>query len=766
MSLPLGREREEPLPCAMTDTAITTLEPREAPEVGTILDEMEAATCAATHMDVWTRLEGCANALLCKWDGKQDDGRQPDPKSWKSENKNLFRWKGAPDAAVPLVDILVRWLTRIRKSVWNRGDARIGPQQLPNERGAEASGMSAVWQLVMDFFLYLSAFDYAYQFGLAARTTGAFGYSVLLADWQKKRRMEKKSMELQDIVDALVRRDVATQSAAMQQDEGLTEEQVAQLVEDAQMQVEMILMAENADLEQYVSLVIEVEPGIAEREAKEVLKALREDPAQPASYHMPRDDGGVPTLRAFVPWVQCIHSADMTGTGDCELFGYPEYLTESAMTEMAAAEGWDEAAVKQVLSDHKNQLYYSQFSALGFDVPSWAFNGVGVGLTPSEDVMRRIPHWMVWRVWRRVSNKAGLPSVYRGVIHHAMKDKPLLWEPTDLERIPIIVDTSEEVSYAIQARGVGDIVTGAQNAVKDTLDSEGARGRLGSNPPFLRGSGAYVGMKPGLEINGGLGRSGDGDKFNRFVPVPGVDSGALKVSAEHERWAREYYCYAPTTNPNDQRLFIEDLTFQSLRVMSRTLLTMWELIQENVKELHASSIAGRPVELDVNSRDQLAGKADIHVGFYSDGLNEDKADKFFDLLIKLGQSDKAARIDWEEAIEMAVQMRIPAYARRILRTKEGAQTNVKMDQELRLVKIAAGVPLDYPEEPTNPEARMQILEQWLSIPDNAPKTQVAATLMEKEQQYLSFGIQQQSTNPTIGRTGVKPNDDLAQETAA
>ena len=720
-----------------------------------LVRELRECMIGATSLDVWERLRRCAATLSCVWDGKAKDGRQPAPSSWNKERANLFRWTGAPDIAIPLADLLVRWQVRLRQSVWNRGDARIAPQRFAVGKNVDPSaeaGMASVWQMVMDFFLYLGQFEFSYEFEHFNRVVETFGYSVLLADWRKAKRLHTRHMTLQQIVDARVRQMLVENGSDGQ---GVDMDAITQQV---QAMMDALLMDTSVSAAEFASLPMLADPEMPASEGEQVMKQLRASPDKPAEYFVPKDEGGQPVLRSFIPWVQCVHSHDMSGTGNCALFGYPEYYTESEVRAAALAEGWDKKATKEMLEKHKNQLFYELFAPMGVTVPDWALNGTGIGFTPDKTVLEKIPHWMVFRVWRKITNKQGMPTVYRGVLHHCMSEKMLLWEATDLTEIPIIVDTSERVNRVLIARGVPDVIISHQNGIKDITDGEAARGQLGSNPPFLRAAGSWIGMKPGLELNGDALKRGMAENLNTFIKVPEVDQGALKISAELERWAKEYYCYAQTTDPDDKRLYMEDLTFKSLRVMCRTLLTLWWQIQDNVTEVSASHIAGRPVKLNVTDRDQLRGQADVHVGFHVDGLMQDKADGFFDILIKLMQADRVGVVDWAEAVQMAVQMRAPAYARRLLKTPEQAVQDVVKDQHARMAQIGQGVPVTYDEHCINPPQRMEEMQKWLSVPDNAPKTQTAAELVQKEFEYLQFQMQQQTENPTTGRTGVKPND--------
>lgn len=92
------------------------------------------------------------------------------------------------------------------------------------------------------------------------------------------------------------------------------------------------------------------------------------------------------------------------------------------------------------------------------------------------------------------------------------------------------------------------------------------------------------------------------------------------------------------------------------------------------------------------------------------------------------------------------------------------------DQEMRIAKVMAGVPVRYDDRVSNPQLRMQVLQQWASMPGNvqrAASDPTVAEMMQKEYDMLQFQDEQQSVNPVTGRTGVKPNEpDPAQLPAA
>lgn len=741
---------------------ITTLEPREEPTAQQLIDELTESITAASAMGVFERLQRCHNVQHCLWKNQQPDGRLGE------DDKDLpvFRWRGAPDLRVPLADKIVRWLTLLRMSVFNRGSTQIGPRRV--EAGQDATGVAAIWQNVMDYFACVQEWGWAKAFELFSTCVGEFGYSILLGDWEEKHREGKIPVELQRISDALLlqEQDRFVREALESLPEGeeppeleqlMTPEAEEEISRRVAEELETLLASANDPSESDLALVMSLDPKMTDSEAKRVLRELAKNPTEPAHYYARQEDGGLPVAQAFVPWVNCLHSHDLevARPGQCDWFAIPRFYSETRLREKALVEGWDKQLTNDLIENHKNK-FWSEICT-GLEVPGWAMMGTGIGCEPDLTAMEKVPRWLVVHIWRRVTTKTGLPMVCKGVLSPHLKGGLLLWETTDLRELPIVVETNEPCIYAMMSRGVPDVIVDKQNAVKDTLDGEAARGQLGSNPPLLRTGAQNVGLRPGIEMYAK--RSGQSYDGTRFLEVPPVDQGALKVAEKLELLVEQYYFRSTDTSEEDAQMFRESVIFSSKRCMVLLFRVLWEQVQEKIDRVQVSRVGGRTVSLEVD-RDQIAGEADISIGVHLDGYNKDAAEKFVKVLGQLMQNDRSGAIDWTEATNIATQLLAPTYARRLIMTSEQASAKVVDDQEGRIAKMAAGVPVRYEERVTNPGLRLQVLQQWAQMPGNVERAQndpLFADMLQKEQDMLSFQQQQQTINPVIGRTGVAPN---------
>jgi hypothetical protein len=748
----------------MKTDRLETLEVREKPTAGVLVDEVEEAITAASGMGVFTRLLRCKETSRCEWGGKRGDGRLGE----RDDSMPVFRWQGAPDLGVPLCGKMVRWLKLLRMSVYNRGSLSIGPRRARAETdgGGDATGLAGVWQQVCDYLLDVSDWGLSKAFELFSTTVEELGYGVMLADWRSNWRMERVPLTIQMLTDALIERRRAmlmqmlvaeAEAGGMQMDltEGLPPELDAEAVNEAMVELEELLMR-GPVTDAQAELVMLVDERMSVKEAKRVLKELRDpESGGEGHYHVKRADGGCWKVEALIPWVSVLHPYDLRPTGEAGWVARPVYLSREELMERSRAERWHKGATKRLLEEQANQ-FWAQLSWVS--VP-WALNGVGVGMVIDAVSMERNPRWLVVEMWRRVVDADGLPRIGRAVFSPHMREDGdlLLWQETDLERLPIVVDVAEPCEYAMMARGAADIIVDKQNFVKDGLDAEGARGQLGSNPPLLRTVGTHVDLRPGRQMYAK--RAGSGFDGSQFMAVPGVDKGHLEVVEKVEQLVEQFYFRSADTSPEDRAMFEESVRFASMRCYKELLRLLWVLAQEHVDHLLVSRINGVEVELDAR-RDQLQGEADIHIGVHLDGYSQDAAEKFVRVFTQLSQADRFGALDAAEGMNIATQLLAPTYARRLVMSQEKASGRVIDEQEQRIAKIVAGVPVQYEERVSNPMMRMQVMQAWMQVPENMQRLQAApavSEMMEKELQYLHVQTQQQTVNPVTGRTGVEAN---------
>lgn len=747
---------------------ITTLEPGRMPTAASLIAEIKEAIVAASAQGIFIRLSFCHNVRRCLEAGRNvlSDGRLTGEKL--EGEKTVWRWKGAPDLNVHLTDKIIRRLMLMRSQVVTSGDVRVAPRR--GNVSDTDQDLSEVWQNTMDYFLDVGDGHVSCQSDLFSTTVEELGYGIQLVEVVKKVRNEVCQVNLQQITNAMVKQLEEEQMAAMQagaedpdadEDAGMEGleapgEEEQEIGERVAAMLETMMAGRGRPSDDELAMVKRVDARMTDEWAARVVKALREDPTAEVEYAAPKDDGCTFRLETLVPWINCIHPYLMDGEGMTDMVAVVRYYNEPKLREKALVEKWDKAATKDLVKNHKNEFFTNLFA--GQQLPEWSLNGMGVGMVVNQNALKEYPHWLVLYVYRKITNAEGRPVVYRGALNPNMPDKLLMWEMTDLEELPIVVDTCEPVRFAMDARGVPMIVVDKQNFVKDSLNNEGARAQLGSNPPLNRTAGQHVGISPGKELYAK--RSGTSFEGSEFMQVPVVDQGTLAMMDRVERLVEDYYFASEVTDPEDKRAFRRWKMLRAKFCYAKALRLLWRQMQETIDVLQVSNINGRPVNLDAR-RDQLQGEAAISIGVHLDGLTEDAADKFVKVFTQLSQSDRGGVIDNAEGMRIAAQLLVPTFARRLVMTNQAASDKIVDDEEGRIAKIMAGVPMRYDERASNPGLRLQTLQQWAALPENVARAStdpVVMGLMQKEEQWLRFQIQQQSVNATTGRTGVTPNE--------
>lgn len=728
---------------------LAKLEAREIPDIPMILRELRDAVNGASALGVFEKLETCHNTRRCWWQGQQSDGRMPKP---GLNNQNLYWWENAPETRRHKADEIVKERAGIRELVLHRGQMLVSPglrarSTATPDDDAESEG----WQLVLESYRQTTERDFDYEWALHCACVEELGYSIQFMDWMPRKRNDKREITREQLNSAVVQRVHATVVSALMPDvpvedalqQTLPDEVLQRIATEADIQVSLLLtdpQAQGAAIEDLQA----IDPAITPDEARRVIRALMR--GEPGIYYAPADDGGLPDALTCIPWVSCIHTASLTGKGRADMFAIPRFITEATVHERAAAERWPAKFVEGVLS-HPNKAMPELPSE-----SSWALCGAGIGLTldlsGSSD---RSPVFQVIDVYRRAVNRQGLPMIFHTVVSPFVSDVYGMHECTKLRRLPFLVETAEPAGLAVLSRGVGEIVVAGQNHVMDLMNGEGARAQLGSNPPLQRQSKEHVVVKPGMQI---YGRFVGADKGNQFLDTPQVDMGAIKLIELHEMFIDQLYFRGATVDADIRQQQRELLAHRARKNLAALVSLMGEVIRANVPIEELSRIAGQQVNPD------SLDTANVQIGFNVTGLSGDSSKEWLEFLNGLSALDRGGRVDWGEVVMDVMMSRNPAMARKLVIPGDAAAERIIDDQESRIAKIMAGVPVRYKERVVNPEERIKVQESWKSIPGNieaANADPVKAQMMMKEEEQLQRQIVQFQENALIGKTQQTPN---------
>jgi hypothetical protein len=752
--------------------------PREKPDAQEVNDLLKAAITEASAAGLFDKLSKCHKTRRMYWEGQTGDGLLPAVNKLPKD-RMVFTWPGAPDTGIPWADEVVEEHAMIRKSVWDRGEMRLGPREVEETDGSGDEDKASGWQTALELMLDQQKRRMRCHLGLFDTCIEEFGYGGVHVGRRKSLRTVKVKVTEADLLQVLVEQQYASVMAQLQ--EGGTPEGEPQMAQMAQMEVPPEVMAQIQVQAQQVleemllekgegrlqELLLAWDPSMPKTEARWAAKDLKRamagrevegegqgpgqerEPGEVAAwYYAPQDDGFQPYTRALVPFVNWIHGMDLTGAGETWWVGLPERLCAADVRARAAVERWDEEFTEKVLS-HPNEFLNSGQTWEG-RVPSWVLSGAAVEMD-SGTVNQEDPFYEVVYMVRRMADAQGRVMVYETLVHPKEDDCVGYHVCTGLSDLPLVVECREDVLYAVLSRGIPEIaLVAGQAAMKTLVDAEGARSQLASNPPWDSGLEERRTMKPGLQIFNK--RRSDGE--SKFLAVPQADQGTLAMLDRLEGYLNKRFFRDTTTDPDMKRLYREGLALSSAESIRAVLVLMWKVMQGSVSTMKASRIAGRLVNLDLD-RDSMQGEVDVAVYFNVDGLSTDASDKTMEWGVKLLQVDPG-NVDRAELVNIVARLKDPAMAKRIILPAEEMAQRVTDQENNRIAQMVAGVPMRYEERVSAPQLRLEVLEQWLQDPVNvqrmAQDPEGLGKRIQDEHLYLSRQIQQYQENAVTGRT--------------
>lgn len=761
-----------------SESAAATAEPREKPDAEVLNELLMATVNEAASAGLFDKLAHCHKTRRMWWEGQTGDGLLKDLKKLPKDRK-VFTWAGAPDTGVLWADEVVEEHVMIRKSVWDRGEVRLGPREVDDTDGTGDEASAEGWQKAIDFMITLQRRKMRCQLGLFDTCVEEYGYGGVHVGRRRVIRTVKVKVTQEDLLRVLVEQQeaavmaaVGTEATGTEAQSGVSTElppEVVMMIQEQSQVVleEMMLEKGQARLQE---LLMVFDPSMPKTEARWAAKDLQRamkgqapdengpgeqrTPGEIAAwYHAPQDDGYMPYTKALVPFVNWIHGMDLTGDGETWWMGLPERMNAADVRARAAVERWTEEFEDAVLSQPNEFLSSGQ--AWEGRVPSWCLSGVGVEMVSGSQNNTKDPFFEVVYVWRRMADKEGRVMVYQTLVHPKVNDCVGFHECTGLSDLPLLAEAREDVMFAVLSRGIPEIAAIAgQNAMKTLLDAEGARAQLASNPPLDTGLGEFKEMKPGMQFFEKRGS----DRERRFLTVPQGDAGTPHFLDRVRGYLDLRFFRHEKSDPDMKRLYREGLALSAAESIRGVIVLLWKVMQGGMDVVKASRIAGRLVDLNL-TRDSMQGEVDVVVSFSVDGLSVEAGDKTMDWGIKLLQVDPG-NVDRAELVNIVARMKDPGMARRIILPAEEVAGRVTEQQNNRIAQMAAGVPMTYQEKVSAPQLRLEVMEGYMQDPVNLQR--MAADLgfmqrMQKEQVYLERQIQQYQENAMTGKTLMAPD---------
>jgi hypothetical protein len=743
----------------MKDDTLTHLDPRATPNPAHLIDQVEHALLTANTLGFFDRMQSAHETRDCLWANKSRDGRKQESEDHKTP---AFPWDGAPDTESRLVDETINEFTDLSMVAQSLANFQLSPRSLtaPDDTGRTA----AMWKQVHAYYLEQFLPEQEDQAGQFIDTAMELGHSIMRVSWHETKTLQKRTIGVEQVMQMFL--EAATLEVMAQLAPGemvnpqtgqpeMTPELQAMLAQETAKRTRSML-DDPANRGQLKEAVLAMDPDMTPEEATRVATSLQR--GKPALYYATVIDEARPTWRALKPWVHVWYppeTEDITAAPwVCEAL----WMDEVTMRTMAESEGWDAEWVEQVLRRPGRSM------TGGVQLPHWVMGTLDVGIGVKDDIIDGSSDTKMFQVtimhYRAIS-KAGVPVLYRTILHGAIKDSYGLHEccPWAHGKMPYVQLKLQRKGTLLSCRGIAEIGTAPQLEIKLQRDCRGAQVQLRAAPPLQEPCNQLAGttaVRPGERLP--LKRAGVAGEF-RFLDIPAIGSESVEMeNTTVQRW-NEFWGRGNTVDPDIRRVRRQAMVDRVLTAMAEVHRLTFKLIQEFTDDIEASTIAGKPVQLSI-TREEIQGQFNLSLKYDVSDLDLEYTGKVIQFISSmLVPLDVNGIIDRNELVAFAARKFSPDLADRIVRNAADVQLSEIEDEQGAIAKMAAGVEPPF-KEGKNAALRAQVLRESVEkSPRLAQMLQedpdVMGAIYENRLKQYDFAVEQQQ-NAQIGRVGGKP----------
>lgn len=671
--------------------------------------------------------------------------------------KDVFPWAGAPDGDSLLVDQMIREEVDIHMLAWWMGQRSVKPRDVMNDEGHRKS---EAWRHFLDFQLDQTEQERADQLELFWNCMAEVNCCVWYEGWTNQWRLGRKSMAFSDLMTHIMNQMADAYAEAAQPPPPDLEDMVTgSLLE------ELFNKEAESDL---VGRVQEVDPLCSEKEARKLIKEWRKGTQGKVDYFAPIPEPGHSSVRAMIPGIHCIWPV-LTEHHQNPPMTFFEWHRGEDIRAMAVRDKWDPDWTKEFLEKCQGMVVdWSLINNGGWGTyDGFALNGLDFSNPVDVNSLKNADLYQIAITWDwGVDKEHGLPAPFK-TIHSGRMDGVALTEcdPLGTGKMPWRLENREvRSSYRADFRGIPHLLNSHQVIEKQLTDGITAQSLLRAGPPVLDTMDSSAdGLKPFARLSGDSRVASRGGKVE-FMQVPDVSPEVILWTQRIRERVDHLMMRGGEVDPDAKRARRTRQLHRACMFYRSIQLLLCHNARRDLQEsgtLTLGSVNGKAVNTQITVED-LDGELDVQHKCDVSAMDIELAEKKLDMLAKVLGFDRYGITDFNKLYRILVGWVDADIASAALTTLEQATDREKGETETLISKIVSGNIMtdELSKDAGNPQMRIELLQQWGGLAENAQLMQQRPLVAEQMQKLLAhyqFQIDQQQKNAAIGRVqGVNP----------
>lgn len=668
-------------------------------------------------------------ARHCIWLGQTPDQRKR-ARIVNGVTLAPFPWNGASDLKIPVLDEAIGYAVALDWLAFKKANIRATPV------GMDDLGKSTVAKNFMRW-LVSQMTEMKDEAELLSQVRHSSGLSVAKVFWETRVQMISQTITL---------------------------EQLGKVLPDIPRALEVGTLDD-----EIAAMLIQLMAGqginLRKKRAKQMVGELRD--TQQTKIPVKTETINRPRIEARTPGEDIWFPVNTTDIQNASAIYDQRLLTPTQSREMIYTEDWDKEYVDYAADRCASYTSpYSDVRQLRFGEERLGGGGIR-GIGAEENLVE----WIY--AYQKRSDENGVPGVYLTIFCPDAKDsnhnlyEGCAWSGLLEYRhgmYPFVPFKRERLSRCLlDSRGIPEIATGYQNAIKVEGDSRIDGASLGTAPIRFHPPGKEL-KDWGPHVSVPQRRLGE----YGYLPAPPFPNASIEVETGLRNFLRAYLgrvtseLDAQEASTKTQKQ-VDDFMYP----WKPALRMIWELYQQYGPDEEFFRVTGVPKDKAQKfNKSEFSAKYDFEPTF--DVLSLDP-ETMLAKLEKAGPTlqayDTNGQLDREKIMVRLMGDIFGAVDAEdmILPQDAAANKEIKETQD-DIAKMWAGVDIDPPMN-SAAQLRMQVIQQWSQgSPDNPAidvQTRLAQdqTLQKRIKKYndqLQFQVQQKQVNPQIGRQGARP----------